>query len=320
MIKDHSIDDAIHIFLENLDLKDLSIKNYKSILGGYSYYLKSRNIKEPKRSDIIGYRSYLWQKGLESTSVQKHLVVVKTFYRWARLHQKYYDLDINYQTDIAEGVKGAKIEQVYRKEPLSIEQCKKLLEVASDDLRDIIKLRNYAIILLMMVTGIRTIEVSRAKLADLSVIDKESILYIQGKGRDGKEQFVKLPQVLVKAINDYRMKRTDKNKFLFTKHQGDETDLPLSKEYIGRMIKKMLQKAEIYSAKITPHSLRHTVAHMNLKNGGSLEDTQQLLRHKHIETTLIYAHNIRRLEDKSEYRIANLLFNEKEGETTIGNK
>jgi site-specific recombinase XerD len=320
MIKNHPVESVIQIFLDNLDLKEQSIKNYQSVLKSYTHFLKSRNIKEPKRSDVISYRSYLWQKGLESTSVQKHMVVVKGFYKWARLFQKQLGLDVSFQNDIAEGIKGAKIEQVYRKEPLSLEQSKKLLKVASDDLRNIIHLRNYTIILLMIITGMRTIEVSRAKLSDLSVINKESILYIQGKGKDGKDQFVKLPQVLVKAINDYKAKRVDKNKYLFTRHLGYELEEPLSKDYIGRMIKKMFQKAGIYSAKVTPHSLRHTVAYMNLKHGGSLEDTQQLLRHKHIETTLIYAHNIRRLEDKSEYRIANILFNEEKGEEQDGNK
>jgi len=315
MIKTHVIETDIKSFLENLDLKHQSIKNYESILNSYVTYIKSRNIKCPKRSDVINYRSYLWHKGLESTSVQKHMIVIKNFYKWARLYQKHYGLDEAYLSDIAEGIKGAKIESVYRKEPLSLEQAKRLLEVAKAEIKDVIGYRNYAIILLMLVTGMRTIEVSRAKLSDLSVINKESILYIQGKGKDGKDQFVKLPQQVVIAIQEYRSKRIDKNKFLFTTHINKSSDLPLSKDYIGKMIKKMLIKAEIKSPKITPHSLRHTTAYMNLKHGGTLEATQQLLRHKHIETTLIYAHNIRRLEDKSEYRIADLLFEEKEGET-----
>jgi site-specific recombinase XerD len=308
MIKYHPIDQAIDLYLENLDLKTLSIKNYKGILNNYGLYLKSRNIRYPRRSEVINYRTYIYDKGLSNTTIQKHMVVIKSFYRWARLNQSYHKLDECFINDISEGVKGARVEQIYRKEPLSLEQLNKLYEVSMPKSGDIIELRNHAMILLMIVTGLRTVEVSRAKLKDISILEgKIPILYVQGKGRDGKDEFVKLPMIVLDAINEYKRKRTDKNKYLFTRHQKEADDKPLSRDFIGKMIKKMLLKAGIDSPKITPHSLRHTVAHLNLKNGGSIESTQQLLRHKNIETTMIYAHNIRRVEDLSEERIANML-------------
>ncbi|MFW5865366.1 MAG: tyrosine-type recombinase/integrase [Candidatus Izemoplasmataceae bacterium] len=308
MIKYHPIDQAIAPYLENLDLKTLSIKNYKSILHNYAQYLKSRNIRYPKRSEVINYRTYIYDKGLTNTTIQKHMVVIKSFYRWARLNQSYHKLDECFINDISEGVKGARVEQIYRKEPLSIEQLNELYDVSRPKSGDIIELRNHAIILLMIVTGLRTVEVSRAKLKDISILEgKTPILYVQGKGRDGKDEFVKLPEIVLEAINEYKSKRTDKNKYLFTRHQKEADDKPLSRDFIGKMIKKLLLKAGIDSPKITPHSLRHTVAHLNLKYGGSIESTQQLLRHKNIETTMIYAHNIRRIEDLSEERIANIL-------------
>jgi integrase/recombinase XerC len=52
------------------------------------------------------------------------------------------------------------------------------------------------------------------------------------------------------------------------------------------MINKYFKNAGIDNPKITPHSLRHTAAYINLSNGGTLEATRQLLRHKHIESTL----------------------------------
>lgn len=308
MIKHHPIDQAIEVYLENLDLKTLSIKNYQGILKNYAHYLKSRNIRYPRRSQVLNYRSHIYDKGLTNTSIQKHMVVIKSFYRWARLNQSYHKLDECFINDISEGVKGAKVEQIYRKEPLSLEQVGELYEVSKPKTGDIIELRNHAMIVLMIVTGLRTVEVSRAKLKDISILEgKTPILYVQGKGRDGKDEFVKLPEIVINAINEYKRKRTDKNKFLFTRHQKEENDKPLSRDFIGKMIKKMLLKAGIDSPKITPHSLRHTVAHLNLKHGGSIESTQQLLRHKNIETTMIYAHNIRRIEDLSEERIANML-------------
>ena len=47
---------------------------------------------------------------------------------------------------------------------------------------------------------------------------------------------------------------------------------------------------------------------MNLLNGGTLQETQQLLRHKNIATTHIYLHNVERIKNNSEYRIARAIF------------
>nr|WP_261008286.1 hypothetical protein [Staphylococcus haemolyticus] len=43
-------------------------------------------------------------------------------------------------------------------------------------------------------------------------------------------------------------------------------------------------------------------------NGGSLEETQQLLRHSNINTTMIYLHHLERSKNQSEKRIADALF------------
>ena len=47
---------------------------------------------------------------------------------------------------------------------------------------------------------------------------------------------------------------------------------------------------------------------MNLLNGGSLEETQQLLRHNNLNTTMIYVHSMNRAKNKSETRIAHAIF------------
>ena len=315
MIKYHSLEPVIQVYIENLDLKRKSVHNYELILRRYLRYLKSHNIKYAKRSDLIHYRDSLWEDSLKSTSVQLNIIVIRNFYKWARLYQKQYDLEEIYAIDIAEGIKGAKIENAYRKEPLSFEQAQKLIEVAKAHQDTIVGARNYAIVILMLVTGLRTIEVCRAKYADISRMNNQSILYIQGKGKDGNDLFVKLPIQIVDAINEYLQMRISKIKYLFTGYGKDNMDGPVSTDTVRHAIKKLFLEAGIDSPKQTPHSLRHTCAYLNLQNGGTLESTQQLLRHVNIETTLIYAHNINRMKDKSEDRIANVLFSEKEGES-----
>jgi len=73
-------------------------------------------------------------------------------------------------------------------------------------------------------------------------------------------------------------------------------------------VKKAFKASGYDSDRLTAHSLRHTAGTLNLLNGGSLEDTQQLLRHSNINTTMIYLHHIDRAKNQSEERIAGALF------------
>lgn len=187
--KEHAIEEPVTIFLEYLDLNDTTIKNYQGILHNYIHYLKKNNITTPRRKDIINYRASLFKAGKSETTVQKYIIVLKKFYRWARIYKDMYHLDECYKYDIAEGIRGVIVETVYKKEPLSVEQVKTLLKVASNHNGDIIALRNYAIILLMLITGVRTVEVARAKKSDISNLNNQWILYVQGKGKVAKNHF-----------------------------------------------------------------------------------------------------------------------------------
>ena len=70
--------------------------------------------------------------------------------------------------------------------------------------------------------------------------------------------------------------------------------------------------AGINSPRITAHSLRHTAATLNLLNGGTPEETQQLMRHQNPATTQIYSHALDRGNNESEDRITKVIFSELE--------
>jgi site-specific recombinase XerD len=305
------LSDIIQVYLENLDLKAVSIDSYRSVLGSYLLYLKKNAIYHPKRTDVIHYREYLRNQGRKAATIQKQVIVLKSFYKWARINCRNYGITEDYAFDIAEGIRGAKIEATYKKEPLDINQAKRLIETAKQYDDTIQGARNYAMVILMLVTGLRAIEVSRALRNDLSQLESTYILYIQGKGRDDKDLFVKLPDEVQKAIHGYLMKRSDQDPHLFVSHSHSVKDKGITTKTIQASIRELMAQADVIGPKISVHSLRHTCAYLNIKAGGSLEATQQLLRHRNIDTTLIYAHNINRIQDESEYRIANTLFSTK---------
>ena len=65
---------------------------------------------------MIKYRDSMRDEGLKATTIQKQMVVIKSLYRWLRRHnyinKSYYHE--SYIEDIAEGIKGAKVEKSYR--------------------------------------------------------------------------------------------------------------------------------------------------------------------------------------------------------------
>ena len=83
----------------------------------------------------------------------------------------------------------------------------------------------------------------------------------------------------------------------------------LTTHSISRIIKNALIKIGLDTDRITPHSLRHFTATINILLGGTLEETRELLRHVNANTTLIYINENKRLSNESETRIENALFN-----------
>ena len=70
-------------------------------------------------------------------------------------------------------------------------------------------MRDYAIIVLMITGGLRTVEVTRANIGDIRNIGESTVLFIQGKGKIEKNDYVKLPDAVEKAIRTYLSSRKD---------------------------------------------------------------------------------------------------------------
>ena len=81
----------------------------------------------------------------------------------------------------------------------------------------------------------------------------------------------------------------------------------LTTRSISRIVKDNLRKAGIDSDRITAHSLRHTAVTLSLLGGATIQEAQSMARHKNINTTLIYAHNINRIKHAPERVIDTML-------------
>lgn len=292
--------DLFNRWISYIDASKKTIDTYTRAIKQFFLYLQKFGIKQPQRDDILAYKAYLG-KDHKATTVQSYLNVVKLFFQWTEREGLY--------PNIAQRVKSAKVDAGYKKDYLTTNQVNKLLK--SIDRSNLKGKRDYAILSLMVTTGLRTISIINADIKDIRTVGDNTVLYYKGKGHDEKTVYVKIANPVEDAIRDYLAARGEiqESDPLFTSVANRNKGKRMTTRSISRLVKDRLKAINLNSERLTAHSLRHTAATLNLLNGGSLEETQQLLNHSSINMVLIYAHNLEREKNDSEIRIANAIFN-----------
>lgn len=287
-------------FISYLDVSPKTLETYSKALKQFSRWIAAQGITTPSRADILSYKEHLKQDHKPNT-VQLYMIAVRQFFKWTEQEGIY--------KNIADNIKGAKIDREHKKDALTSGQIKDILNTI--DTQDIIGKRDFAIIALAVTGGARTIEIERANVDDIRTVGDNTVLFIQGKGRDEKTDYIKLVKPVEKAIRAYLDARggAGPREPLFTSHSDRNAGGRLTTRSISRLVKQSFIQAGYNSDRLTAHSLRHTAGTLNLLKGGTLEETQQLLRHSKLDTTMIYLHHLERANNKSEERIAGAIFN-----------
>lgn len=287
-------------FFDYIDVREKSRYTYKGAVKQFIKYLYDNQITNPTRDTIIAWREHLKTTDHKPTTIQLYLTAIKQFFGWAEVE--------GIGRNIASKVKGVKIQKGHKKDSLTSAQCKRILgEMETESAQG---KRNNAIISLMLTTGLRTIEITRANIEDLRTLGDDTVLYIQGKGRDDKTEYIKVAPQVEKAIREYLKTRgkVKPKQPLFTSESNENKYKRLSTRTIRKIAKSSLINAGLNSDRLTAHSFRHTAGTLALINGAELTQVQQLLRHTNINTTMIYLHSIDRAKNNSEYTVANAIF------------
>jgi integrase/recombinase XerD len=270
---------------------------YRRTLKQFFLWAESRGLSLDTLTivELIEYREYLLspERGLTSLTVGSYITSLKKFYEFLESERRY--------PNIAKSLQNPKRKQQFRKSPLSNEQAKELLEYIRTQ-----ALRDYAIINLILRTGLRTIEVIRANVGDIVIKPGgQRVLLIHGKGRDEKDDFVILTEKTYKTISEYLETRGaySISDPLFNSTSNNSKGGRLTTRTISHIAKEGLRAIGLDSKNFTAHSLRHTAGTSLLEATGDLEKTRLMLRHSDPKTTLIYVDTIeekRRLKDSGE--------------------
>ena len=288
LIQPSSIEDVVSRFIASQDVKLSSRRLYHRTINQYIKWVEAKrlNFKDITRVEIIAYKEDLLSRGMSSLSVGSYLTVVRKFYEWTEANKLY--------PNVAKGIKTPKRKQNFKKLPLSQDQTIKLLDYFHSRREE--GLRDYAIINLLLRTGLRTIEVITANIEDITFKQDKRVLLVQGKGEVEKNNFVILTGKAYEPIRAYLASRPyttiKTSEPLFTSVSNNSQDKRLTTRTISKIAKEGLKAIGLDSKHLTAHSLRHTLAVSILRAGGSLTDAQSVLRHANPATTQIYTRSI----------------------------
>ena len=294
------IEELVDRFIASQDVKESSKLLYRRTLKQYFNWVdkKSYLLSEIARPQLLEYKEELLNSNMSSLTVGSYITSVRRFYEWTEANIFY--------PNVAKGIKTPKRKQQFKKQPLLPDQATALLSYYKDK-----ALRDYAIVNLLLRTGLRTIEVIRANVEDITFKGSQRVLLVQGKGRDERDNFVLLTDKAYQPIAEYLATRGNVNSSepLFTSTSNNSKGERLSTRTISKIAKEGLKAIGLDERSFTAHSLRHTTAVNILRAGGSLETAQFTLRHSNPATTQIYTATLneeRRLQNSGEALIDSL--------------
>lgn len=293
--------DLVNSFLKDTQVQaETTKRTYKTGIKRFVRFIGKEN-SQPRYDDVLNFIDHLKQEQKAPSTIQTYTVAVRLFFKWAENSRLY--------PNIARDVKGVRVNsKAHRGAYLTSDEAQAVLK--NIDTETIAGLRNYAMIALMLTAGLRTVEVSRAKVNDIATLGNAKVLYIQRKGHQEKDSYIKIASVVYEAIMNYLKERnvTDTSEPLFASLSNNNKGGHVTTRTIRGIVKQAFKDAGLTNEALSAHSTRHTSATLNLLNGGTLEETQQLLGHANIETTMIYAHHLKRMNNNSEERISDAIF------------
>ena len=286
-------------FISYLDAKPKTVETYTKSLRAFFVWMQEHGITHPTFEDVKAYRDNLLQQFKPST-VQAYIFIVRRFFEFTEAQGLY--------PNVAGKLKGATLSREVKKDYLTSAQIKGVLSGIDDTTLQ--GVRDKAIVSLMVSCGLRDIEVVRANVEDMRVLGDNTVLYLQGKGRDERSEFVIIPSKVEAAIRNYLKLRGNANgsEPLFTSLSNNSKGQRMSTRSISGIAKAAMVAAGYESDRLTAHSLRHSAITLALINGATVQEAQQFARHKNINTTMIYAHNLEAQRNRCSGLVADSIF------------
>ena len=292
-MKTYKLSSYINLFLKYLEVTKNSspktIENYKLWLNRFLEFSWDISPSDINPLDIISFREQLKQQGLSETTINYHIVAIRSFLKFLLKN----DVDT---------ISPEKLELA--KNPprtinfLTMQEVEKLKKQALAEKKEILKYRNAAILEVLFGSGLRVSELINLKKENID-LDKKQFRVIW-KGNKLRATFFTIEWL--EFIKKYFQLRNDESPFVFISHSNNSLGKPLTRVMVENIVRNYAKAAGI-NKKVTPHTLRHSFATALLQKWADIRAVQTLLGHASINTTQIYTH----VTDKHLEKVHNLI-------------
>ena len=304
-----SVSEALKSYLASCKANGLAngtIENYERIVGLYIRFMEQNGRGAVTVGSVNDWKVSLSENGVKITTLSNYMTVLRQFFEWA------VKMEMLPKSPVIPAVMPSrKAVNVEQKKPyehlLTAEEFQRILN--SSRPKHVPKdrwLRNRAVLLVLLTSGVRNSELRDLTVNDLD-FENGTITVRSGKG--GKYRICSFPQIAQSAVRDYldcgyRPSTEGNDDVLFG--VNDENGFrKFERNALSQMVEKDIEKITGHKGCKT-HSLRHFSASYLLSSGVNMDAISNLLGHSSCETTAMYAE---RLNPKTPSQDANNVFN-----------
>ena len=273
--EDHNLRSFFNFLIIEKGLSKNTVNAYENDIKGFIKWINKNNkesLLNIKESSVNQYISYLFSQKLKSSSVNRKISSLKSFYLFL-LKKKL----IRY-SPFSEVISPK--QEKYLPASMSESEVEKLLN--SPDASKDIEQRDKAMIEMLYATGMRISELVNLKITDIDM--NRSVIKVMGKG--SKERLIPFGESASEALFNYlKIRKDSSSKEVFISNRGRK----ITRVAFWQRIKVYLLRENLKDS-ISPHTLRHAFATHLLNRGADLRSVQLLLGHSDLSTTQIYTH------------------------------
>lgn len=275
-------------FLLDQDRAPLTVKGYLADLNSFARWLEQThnrrlNPTDLDSADIRAYRQMLQDSSAKPQTINRKLAAIAAFGHWATLTGQAASnpmLNVRGVEDLALAPRW-----------LDRRQRLALARAVENDLKFarqrfprlwVLRLRDAAMVLLMLNTGLRVGELCNLQISDVQIGERKgSVTVRQGKGN--RHRTIPMNSIARQIVAEWiRMRPQVSNNALFVGQRGEQ----VTSRSVQRAVERYALEAGLTD--VTPHTLRHSFAKSLIDEGVTMEKVAALLGHSNLNTTRIY--------------------------------
>ena len=272
--EDSNLRSFLNYLLVDKGLSNNTVKAYEADISSFFQWLDNEDLKYKNLQEdhINQYISFLFQRKMRSSSVNRKISSIKSFYIFLVKRNFVKNSPLN---DLV-----TPKQEKYLPESMSEAEVDKLLN--SPNVSNKIENRDKAMIEMLYATGMRISELVNLKITDVDM--KRCVVKVFGKG--SKERLVPFGETALDSLRSYLNEREQSSsKEIFLSNRGKK----MTRVAFWQRVKVYLIRENLKNS-ISPHTLRHAFATHLLNRGADLRSVQLLLGHSDLSTTQIYTH------------------------------